>query len=103
MTQITDSTTLRDFYGPIAPLAPRKVISRLDHCCRTFIALSPFAVLATSDGAGNTDASPRGDGPGFVIVPDDTAGMTPEEFQQSVKEWLASAKHPRFDRRYEDL
>jgi phosphoglycolate phosphatase-like HAD superfamily hydrolase len=31
------------------------------------------------------------------------AGMTTVEFEQSVSEWIASAKHPRFDRRYKEL
>ncbi|WP_162820434.1 HAD family hydrolase [Microvirga calopogonii] len=31
------------------------------------------------------------------------AGMTNEEFRRIVKEWLATAKHPRFDRRYDEL
>ncbi len=31
------------------------------------------------------------------------AGMTTEEFEKSVKEWLASARHPRFKRPYTDL
>jgi hypothetical protein len=30
------------------------------------------------------------------------AGMTTEEFEQIVKEWLATAKHPRFNRPYTD-
>lgn len=31
------------------------------------------------------------------------AGMTPEEFEQIVKNWLATAKHPRFHRPYTEL
>ncbi|MFG1400702.1 HAD family hydrolase [Xanthobacter sediminis] len=31
------------------------------------------------------------------------AGMTPEEFQQTVTEWLAGARHPRFKKAYTDL
>ncbi|WP_262027060.1 HAD family hydrolase [Microvirga sp. Mcv34] len=31
------------------------------------------------------------------------AGMTTGEFRQIVKEWLATARHPRFDRPYEEL
>src|SRR5205823_1374900 len=32
-----------------------------------------------------------------------TAEMTTEEFENIVKDWLASAKHPRFKRAYTDL
>jgi phosphoserine phosphatase len=31
------------------------------------------------------------------------AGMTQEEFEAEVKDWLATARHPRFDRPYTDL
>ncbi len=37
------------------------------------------------------------------IVATTHAGMTPEEFEKSVRGWLATARHPRFDRRYDDL
>jgi len=31
------------------------------------------------------------------------AGMTVDEFRQQVEDWMKSAKHPRFDRRYDQL
>jgi phosphoserine phosphatase len=31
------------------------------------------------------------------------AGMTTEEFEHSVKDWLATARHPKFDKPYPDL
>jgi phosphoglycolate phosphatase-like HAD superfamily hydrolase len=31
------------------------------------------------------------------------AGMTTDEFREAVESWLASARHPRFGRRYDDL
>lgn len=31
------------------------------------------------------------------------AGMTVDEFRQQVETWMASARHPRFDRRYDQL
>jgi len=37
------------------------------------------------------------------IVMASHAGNTVEEFEQTVKDWLATAKHPRFDRPYTDL
>ena len=45
---------------------------------RDFIALSPFLVLASSDGEGRADASPRGDAPGFVVVLDDHTLLIPD-------------------------
>ena len=48
-----------------------KVIDRVDAHCREFIALSPFATLATADAEGWPDVSPRGGDPGFVHVLDE--------------------------------
>src|SRR5690349_4993516 len=36
-----------------------KAINALDDICRSFIARSPFGVVACSDAAGNIDVSPR--------------------------------------------
>ena len=59
---------LRDLYATPQPRAVKKQIATLDVHCRRFIALAPFVVLATTDAACNTDASPRGGPPGFVKV-----------------------------------
>jgi hypothetical protein len=77
-TTIRDGEELRSHFGPVNPLAEHKVLSRLDGFCRDFIGLSPFLVLASSDGAGGADASPRGDGPGFVQVLDDRTLLIPD-------------------------
>ncbi len=69
---------LRAHFGQINPLAEKKVLYHLDRFCRDFIALSPLLVLASSDGKGNADASPRGDGPGFVAVLDDKTLLIPD-------------------------
>lgn len=78
MDGLTNPETLRAHYGTVHPLAVRKVLTRLDAHCRAFIALSPFAVLATADGQGNVDASPRGDAPGFVTVLDNATLLLPD-------------------------
>ena len=75
---IRDQEELREEYGPINPLADKKVMTSLDGFCRDFIALSPFLVLASSDGEGRADASPRGDAPGFVAVLDDHTLLIPD-------------------------
>jgi PPOX class probable FMN-dependent enzyme len=69
---------LRAHFGQVNALAEKKVLNHLDKFCRDFIALSPFLVLASSDGKGNADASPRGDGPGFVVVLDDKSLLIPD-------------------------
>jgi PPOX class probable FMN-dependent enzyme len=55
-----------------------KVIDRLDEHCRAFIALSPFATLATASRDGWPDASPRGGDPGFVRVLDEHRLVLPD-------------------------
>lgn len=77
-TIIADQAGLRAHIGAVNPLAERKVLDRLDGFCRDFIALSPFLVLATADGAGRADASPRGDAPGFVQVLDERTLLIPD-------------------------
>jgi PPOX class probable FMN-dependent enzyme len=76
--EIKSEEDLRDHFGKLSPLAEKKVLNHLDQFCRDFIALSPFLVLASSDGKGNCDASPRGDAPGFVSVLDDKTLLIPD-------------------------
>ena len=57
---ISDRKSLRAHYGEPSELVRRKAISRLDRHCRSFIAASPFLVLASADSSGALDASPRG-------------------------------------------
>src|SRR5262249_22300458 len=78
MDGITEAAALRAHFGEVGRLAANKTLPRLDTHCRAFIALSPFLVLATSDGAGGVDASPRGDAPGFVAVLDDAPRLLPD-------------------------
>ena len=58
--------------------AAGKTMHRIERYARQFIALSPFCCLATSDGKGGSDVTPRGDKPGFVRVIDDTTLLIPE-------------------------
>ena len=69
---------LRAHFGQLSPLAEKKVLNHIDKFCRDFIALSPFLVIASSDGNGHADASPRGDAPGFVSVIDDKTLLIPD-------------------------
>lgn len=69
---------VRALYGPPDPRAVAKEMSRLDGHARTFIGLSPFMVIASSDDTGRCDATPRGDAPGFVSVLDDRRLAIPD-------------------------
>jgi uncharacterized protein len=75
---IESQQDLRTHFGPLSPLAEKKVLDHLDGFCRDFISLSPFLVVASSDGNGHADASPRGDQPGFVAVLDDKTLLIPD-------------------------
>ena len=78
LDDIADLESLRAHFGTMTTIAAHKVMSRLDRHSLAFIALSPFLVLATTDGDGGVDASPRGDAPGFVAVRDDTTLVIPD-------------------------
>lgn len=55
-----------------------KQLDRIDEGMAAFIDRCPFVVLATSDGAGSVDASPRGGPPGFVRRLDDRRLAIPD-------------------------
>lgn len=78
MIRIETLEQLRTHYKAVSPRAAQKVLARLDRHCRSFIALSPFMMLATSSAAGAMDVTPRGDHPGFVAVEDDTTLLLPD-------------------------
>lgn len=67
---IATTEQLRERYGATPERVLRKIVDRIDDGARSFIAASPFFVLATSSPTG-TDASPRGGPPGFVAVIDE--------------------------------
>lgn len=71
-------TAVRAHYGEPSDRAKAKQLSQLDQHARTFIGLSPFLVIASSDAQGRGDATPRGDAPGFVMVLDDTTLLIPD-------------------------
>jgi PPOX class probable FMN-dependent enzyme len=69
---------LQALLGEPNPMTPKKLFSALDDAAIDFIGRSPFLVLATADAQGNEDASPKGDGPGFVAVEDAHTLLIPE-------------------------
>jgi len=77
-SSIADVAALRECY-PKPPIerARLKTLHRLDQHMRDFIALSPFLCMGTQGEAG-ADVTPRGDGPGFVHVLDDTTLLVPD-------------------------
>lgn len=67
---VADVGGLRSIYRAPSQVVIDKAIDHIDDGVRAFIAMSPWFVLATTDGDA-TDASPRGGPPGFVRVLDD--------------------------------
>jgi PPOX class probable FMN-dependent enzyme len=68
---VRSETELRQIVGDPSELARRKQLPALDAHARSFIAQSPFLLMATANAAGHCDVSPKGDAPGFVLVLDD--------------------------------
>lgn len=75
---IKTETELRAVIGDAPPGLEQKNIDHLDAFALAFVAQSPFLILATSNAQGQIDASPKGDGPGFVEVVDDRTLLLPD-------------------------
>ncbi len=69
---------LREELGGAHPLAVNKVKNFLEPYVRAFVERAPFAVMASSNGAGDCDASPRGGSPGWVKVLDERTLLIPD-------------------------
>lgn len=75
---ITTAAALRALHPPPHPIVLRKQLDRLDAHCRRFVARSPLAFVATAGADGRCDVSPRGDGPGFALTPDERTVVLPD-------------------------
>ncbi len=75
---IKNETQLRAVIGDAPPGLEQKNIDHLDGFALAFVAQSPFLILATSNAQGHIDASPKGDGAGFVEVVDDRTLLLPD-------------------------
>lgn len=75
---VQSEAELRALVGEPSPRARLKQLAALDPHCRAFIARAPFVLVATADGAGRCDVSPKGDAPGFVRVLDDRHLLVPD-------------------------
>jgi len=75
---ITTPEALRELVGEVPAGFDLKVVDRLGPFEREFLEHCPFLVIATSSENGSLDASPKGDGPGFVLVEDDQTLAIPD-------------------------
>ena len=76
--RITTVAALRERMGSAGAVTPLKLLTELDDAAIDFIRRAPFVVLATADAAGNQQASPKGDDPGFVLVEDRKTLLIPD-------------------------
>src|SRR5216683_4675295 len=76
--RISTVEQLRAILGEPNPMTPKKLLRELDEMAIDFIQRSPFLVLGTADAEGNQDASPKGDGPGFVVVENENTLLIPD-------------------------
>src|SRR5262249_31580359 len=74
---IADISALERLYGAPSEVSIVKEVDHVHAVYRSLIEAAPFAVLATS-GPGGLDASPRGDGPGFVTVENEKTLLLPD-------------------------
>lgn len=75
---LTSRDELRALYREPRAAIRRKKLARLDDSARAFIAAAPFCLLATSNGEGRCDVSPRGGPPGFVRTLDEHRLVLPD-------------------------
>lgn len=77
-TEIGSPEDLRALIGEPAARVASKDRKRLHEHDRSWLAASPFCLVATSDADGTCDVSPKGDPAGFTVVLDDTTIALPE-------------------------
>ncbi len=77
---VTDPKELSTILGEAPEFVRNKLGDRLDDPTRAFIALSPLVFVATGDGDGRLDVSPKGDAPGFVHTVDTNTLLIPSSF-----------------------
>ena len=76
--RITSVEQLRGLVGEPSGLVQHKLWNTLEAPTLDFIRRSPFLLLATSDEQGNLDVSPKGDGPGFVVIENERTLLIPD-------------------------
>ncbi|MDA0763042.1 MAG: pyridoxamine 5'-phosphate oxidase family protein [Proteobacteria bacterium] len=75
---IKDEEQLRKLYEYPKDRAAIKVIKELEKHSKEFLKLSPFVVISSIGADGIADASPRGDGKGFVKIKDNRTIIIPD-------------------------
>lgn len=76
--EIKTPDELREILGNVKEPAKSKVRSVFDKIDVEWISASPFCLIASSDGSGNCDVSPKGDPAGFCRVLDSSTLLIPD-------------------------
>jgi hypothetical protein len=76
---LTTVEQVRAIVGEESPMTKTKLFDGLESTAIGFIRHSPFMLLSTADAEGRPDVSPKGDGPGFVVVEDERTLLVPEQ------------------------
>jgi uncharacterized protein len=71
-------SNVREDFGDPKDAVKGKIRDYMCEATQAFITASPFLILATADGEGNCDASPKGGAPGFVKVLDKKRLLVPD-------------------------
>ncbi len=77
-TSAVTENRFTEAFGIPSQRAVGKVQNIMSEAVKEFIVKSPFMVMATSNGAGESDASPKGGKPGFVKIVDDQHIVIPD-------------------------
>lgn len=92
---VTTEAQMRAVMGEPGPRLVAKVIDHLDRHCLAFIGRSPYLLVASSDGQGHFDVSPKGDPPGFVRVLDAHTLLIPERLgNRRADTYVNVLRHP---------
>lgn len=69
---------VEDLLGKPTDAVKVKIFDHVDEYAAAFIARSPLVMVATSDGEGRLEVSPKGDAPGFVAIDGPKTLLLPE-------------------------
>jgi uncharacterized protein len=89
---LTTEAQIDELYGKPAIASVKKEVDYLPPVYQEMIKASPFAVLATA-GPEGLDASPRGDGPGFVDIEDEKTLLLPDRRGNNRADSLRNITH----------
>lgn len=78
VVEIASEAELRALVGEPMERSVTKERRRLHEHDRSWLAASPFCLIASAGADGTCDVSPKGDPPGFTLVLDDTTVVIPD-------------------------